>query len=113
MRGPELLRSHLQPPRVVLQVCPQRGDRHTSALRQPVQVEEADLTTVPTRGEVQSLAHILNSCQKALSLCHYTTKHDDVLKVIYDFLSATLHQGCTSLLIFQVSSTPSPKTYPQ
>ena len=37
-------------------------------------------------GEAQSLAHVLNSCQKALALGRYSTRYDDVLKVIFDFL---------------------------
>ena len=44
-------------------------------------------------GEVQSLAHVLNSCQKALSLRRYTTRHDDVLKVIFDFSKRNLTSG--------------------
>ena len=44
-------------------------------------------------GEVQSLAHVLNSCQKALSLRRYTTRHDDVLKVIFDFSKRNLKSG--------------------
>ena len=36
-------------------------------------------------GEYQSLAHILNSCQKALELRRYNTRHDDVLSVIFKF----------------------------
>ena len=42
-------------------------------------------------GEDQSLAHILNSCWKALNLRRYTTRHDDVLKVdIFDFSKHSL-----------------------
>ena len=36
--------------------------------------------------ETQSLAHVLNSCQKALVLGRYSTRHDDVHKVVFDFL---------------------------
>ena len=42
-------------------------------------------------GKDHSLAHILNSCQKALNLRHYTTRHDDVLKVnIFDISKRNL-----------------------
>ena len=44
-------------------------------------------------GEDQSLAHILNSCQKALNLRCYTTRHDDVLKV--DILLMRPYVVCT------------------
>ena len=44
-------------------------------------------------GEPQSLAHILNSCQKALVLGRYSTRHDDVLKVIFDFLQHNMAAG--------------------
>ena len=57
-----------------------------------MQVEETVLTTIPA-GEVQSLAHVLNFCQKALDLRRYTTRHDDVLKVIFDFSKRNLASG--------------------
>ena len=44
-------------------------------------------------GEHQSLAHVLNSCQKALNLGHHTTRHDEVLKVIHDFIGNHLPSG--------------------
>ena len=44
--------------------------------------------------EHQSLAHVLNSCQKALNLGRYTTRHDEVLKdVIHDFVGNHLASG--------------------
>ena len=44
-------------------------------------------------GETQSLAHILNSCHKALTLGRYSTRHDGVLKVIVDFLQCHMAAG--------------------
>ena len=44
-------------------------------------------------GETQSLAHILNSCQKALALGRYSIRHDGVLKVIVDFLQHHMAAG--------------------
>ena len=44
-------------------------------------------------GEYQSLAHVLNSCQKALALRRYTSRHDDVLAVIFDFCKRHLPPG--------------------
>ena len=44
-------------------------------------------------GEHQFLAHVLNSCQKALDLRRYTTRHDDVLAVIFDFCKRDLPPG--------------------
>ena len=44
-------------------------------------------------GEIQSLTHVLNSCQKALDFRRYTTRHDDVLKVIFDFSKRNLASG--------------------
>ena len=44
-------------------------------------------------GEHQSLAHVLNSCQKALNLGRYTTRHDEVLKIIHDFIGNHLPSG--------------------
>ena len=44
-------------------------------------------------GETQSLAHILNSCQKALVLGRYSIRHDGVLKVIIDFLQRHMAAG--------------------
>ena len=44
-------------------------------------------------GETQSLAHILNSCQKALVLGRYSIRHDGVLKVIVDFLQHHMTAG--------------------
>ena len=44
-------------------------------------------------GEHQSLAHVLNACQKALSLRRYSARHDDVLQVITDFASRLLPEG--------------------
>ena len=41
-------------------------------------------------GQHQSLAHVLNSCQKALGLGRYTARHDDVLAVIFDFCKSHL-----------------------
>ena len=41
----------------------------------------------------QSLAHILNSCQKALQLRRYNTRHDDVLSVIHNFCQQHLLDG--------------------
>ena len=44
-------------------------------------------------GEHQFLAHVLNSCQKALDLRRYTIRHDDVLAVIFDFCKCHLPPG--------------------
>ena len=44
-------------------------------------------------GEHQSLAHVLNAWQKALSLRRYSARHDDVLQVIMDFASRLLPEG--------------------
>ena len=44
-------------------------------------------------GEHQFLAHVLNSCQKALDLRRYTIRHDDVLAVIFDFCKHHLPPG--------------------
>ena len=44
-------------------------------------------------GEHQFLAHVLNSCQKALDLRRYTARHDDVLAVIFDFCKRHLPSG--------------------
>ena len=44
-------------------------------------------------GEIQSLTQVINSCQKALDLRRYTTRHDDVLKVIFDFSKRNLASG--------------------
>ena len=44
-------------------------------------------------GDHQSRAHVLNSCQKALNLGRYTTRHDKVLKVIHDFIGNHLSSG--------------------
>ena len=44
-------------------------------------------------GETQSLAHSLNSCQKALVLGRYSIRHDGVLKVIVDFLQCHMAAG--------------------
>ena len=45
-------------------------------------------------GETQCLAQILNSCQKALALGRYFTRHDGVLKVSVDFLQHHMAAGC-------------------
>ena len=44
-------------------------------------------------GETKSLAHILNSCQKALALGRYFTRHDGMLKVSVDFLQCHMAAG--------------------
>ena len=44
-------------------------------------------------GEYQSLAHVLNSCQKAVALRRYTSRHDDVLAVIFYFCKCHLPPG--------------------
>ena len=44
-------------------------------------------------GEHQFLAHVLNSCQKAIDLRCYTIRHDDVLAVIFDFCKRHLPLG--------------------
>ena len=41
-------------------------------------------------GQHQYLPHVLNSCQKALSLGRYSARHDDVLAVIFDFCKSHL-----------------------
>ena len=41
-------------------------------------------------GEYQSLAHVLNSCQKALELRRYHTRHDDILGLIFKFTESHL-----------------------
>ena len=38
------------------------------------------------RGSSQFLEHILNNCPKALELCRYSKRHDDVLTVIRNFI---------------------------
>ena len=60
-------------------------------------------------GEHQFLAHVLNSCQKALNLRHYTARHNHDLAVIFDFFKCHLPWGCRSLPTFQASTT-SPRT---
>ena len=44
-------------------------------------------------GEHQSLAHVLNACQKALALRRYSARHDDVLQVITNFARRLLPEG--------------------
>ena len=44
-------------------------------------------------GGYQSLAHILNSCPKALDLRRYTTRHNSVLKTIVYFIRSHLPDG--------------------
>ena len=44
-------------------------------------------------GKHQYLSHVLNSCQKFLDLGRYTTRHDDVLSVIYNFCKSQLPPG--------------------
>jgi hypothetical protein len=44
-------------------------------------------------GETQSLAHVLNSCQKALELRRFTIRHDDILGVIFNFISHHMPYG--------------------
>ena len=88
-QGPELVQSHLKPPRVVLQVCPQLSDGHTSTQRL-FKWKKLSSPKCQLCGEHQSLAHVLNSCQKALKLRRYSSRYDNILQVIMDFASCLL-----------------------
>ena len=44
-------------------------------------------------GQDQSLSHVLNSCKTALELRRFNTRHDDVLRAVYDFSKCHLPSG--------------------
>ena len=64
-----------------------------NAVTEPMQVEETVLITMPALWRSPVSGARSHSCHKALDLIRYTTRHDNVLKVIFDFSKWKLASG--------------------
>ena len=74
-------------------VCPECCDGHPPTQRKFALVGKKSSSGCQLCHERQTLQHVLNHCSVALERRHYNQRHDDVLWLLFKFISSHLQPG--------------------